>query len=389
MANCTFIDQNGAHNGAWVNAKTWNYAGSAVGYYYTAMITFKTPALTCKSNNVTFNIAMAQLNGSALTLRYAICSSDVNKAKYCNVYGAVSDTYQLATGTVNISGLGTTVSYHKISVDTTALSGNTTYYLFLWSNSSRDVNPCGTVIQPQGEYINASSNVNHTITITDGHNYTSKVTSPTCTTQGYTTYTCSKCGHSYTGNTTAALGHASVNGGTAAVHTKCSRCGVTLSSTHSYTQSVQTAATCTEKGTTKYTCACGYSYTSQNIAALGHDYKGTIVAPTCTAQGYTTYKCSRCNDTSKANDTFKEALGHDYVGEVTTEPTYTADGVMTYTCSRCKDSYTEAIPKKEGGLVYIDDGTTFVAYQVYIDNGTSWDLYIPYIDNGSDWNICC
>ena len=40
------------------------------------------------------------------------------------------------------------------------------------------------------------------------------------------------------------------------------------------------------------------------------------------------------------------------------------------------------------GLVYIDNGTEFVAYQVYIDNGTSWDLYVPYIDNGTDWEIC-
>jgi hypothetical protein len=33
------------------------------------------------------------------------------------------------------------------------------------------------------------------------------VTAPTCTTGGYTTYTCSKCGDSYTGDEVAALGH--------------------------------------------------------------------------------------------------------------------------------------------------------------------------------------
>lgn len=38
------------------------------------------------------------------------------------------------------------------------------------------------------------------------HQYTAAVTSPTCTSGGYTTYTCS-CGSSYTGNETAALGH--------------------------------------------------------------------------------------------------------------------------------------------------------------------------------------
>ena len=39
------------------------------------------------------------------------------------------------------------------------------------------------------------------------------------------------------------------------------------------------------------------------------------------------------------------------------------------------------------GVVYIDNGTTFEAYQIYIDNGTSWDLYVPYIDNGSGWDL--
>lgn len=40
------------------------------------------------------------------------------------------------------------------------------------------------------------------------------------------------------------------------------------------------------------------------------------------------------------------------------------------------------------GVVYIDNGSSFDAYQVFIDNGTSWDQYIPYVDNGSDWDTC-
>lgn len=38
------------------------------------------------------------------------------------------------------------------------------------------------------------------------------------------------------------------------------------------------------------------------------------------------------------------------------------------------------------GVVYIDNGSGFEAYQCYIDNGTSWDLYEPYIDNGTSWD---
>lgn len=35
------------------------------------------------------------------------------------------------------------------------------------------------------------------------------------------------------------------------------------------------------------------------------------------------------------------------------------------------------------GLVYIDNGSGFEAYQAYIDNGSGWDHYIPYVDNGT------
>jgi hypothetical protein len=40
------------------------------------------------------------------------------------------------------------------------------------------------------------------------------------------------------------------------------------------------------------------------------------------------------------------------------------------------------------GVIYIDNGASFDAYQIFIDNGTSLDEYIPYIDNGTDFDIC-
>ena len=50
--------------------------------------------------------------------------------------------------------------------------------------------------------------------------------------------------------------------------------------THSYT-AVVTAPTCTEKGYTTYTCACGDSYKKDFVSALGHDFKDG----TCTRCG--------------------------------------------------------------------------------------------------------
>lgn len=39
------------------------------------------------------------------------------------------------------------------------------------------------------------------------------------------------------------------------------------------------------------------------------------------------------------------------------------------------------------GLVYIDNGAGFEAYQVYIDNGQGWDQYAPHVDTGQDWEM--
>ncbi|MBQ3214604.1 MAG: hypothetical protein IJB11_00645, partial [Oscillospiraceae bacterium] len=50
------------------------------------------------------------------------------------------------------------------------------------------------------------------------HSYTPEIAAPTCTEDGYTTYTCSACGDSYVADQVAALGHSYVNG-------YCSVCG--------------------------------------------------------------------------------------------------------------------------------------------------------------------
>ena len=79
--------------------------------------------------------------------------------------------------------------------------------------------------------------------------------------------------------------------------------------THSYTSSV-VAPTCTDQGYTLYTCACGNSYKDNYVAAKGHNHSATsVTAPTCTEQGYTTYTCE-CGDSYK--DNYVAALGHEF-----------------------------------------------------------------------------
>ena len=124
----------------------------------------------------------------------------------------------------------------------------------------------------------------------------------------------------------------------------CSRCDHTTYAelpalNHDLKQHAAQAPTCTEIGWNAYdTCSrCDYT-TYAELPALNHDLVNhDAKAPTCTEPGWNAYEtCSRCNYTTYAE---QPALNHDYQA-VTVEPTCEADGYTIFTCSRCKDSYT-------------------------------------------------
>ena len=152
------------------------------------------------------------------------------------------------------------------------------------------------------------------------HYYTATVTAPTCTTKGYTTHTCA-CGNSYVDTYTDALGHAWDNG------------------------KVTKQPTEAETGVKTFTCTrCGETKT-ETIPKLAHEhsYKAVVTAPTCTEKGYTTHTCA-CGDSYV--DTYTDALGHAWDnGKVTKQPTETETGTKTFTCTRCGETKTEIIPK--------------------------------------------
>ena len=79
-----------------------------------------------------------------------------------------------------------------------------------------------------------------------------------------------------------------------------------------------------------------------NYVSHTHSYKDVVTAPTCTEKGYTTHTCA-CGDSYV--DTYVDALGHAWDnGKVTKEPTETETGVKTFTCTRCGETKTESIP---------------------------------------------
>ena len=129
------------------------------------------------------------------------------------------------------------------------------------------------------------------------HSYTSKITAPSCTESGYTTFICD-CGDTYTDDRTNAVGH-------------------------NYSSAVK-AATCTEKGYTTYTCfVCGDSYTGNKTSATGHNWGSWKVTkePTAASEGTEQRTCNNCGkidtrtidklpeETEPAYETFSGTIG--------------------------------------------------------------------------------
>ena len=98
-----------------------------------------------------------------------------------------------------------------------------------------------------------------------------------------------------------------------------------------------------ESRNTKYANYSSSSYaTFRCVEAHEHSYTAVVTAPTCTEKGYTTHTCA-CGESYV--DTYVDALGHAWdSGTVTKQPTATEIGVRTYTCTRCSATKTETIP---------------------------------------------
>ncbi len=217
------------------------------------------------------------------------------------------------------------------------------------------------------------------ITSLIAHAYERITKAPACTEQGYTTSTCTMCGASFVSDYTEPTGHSwdegtevtsptctgegvieyhcqnqgcnekmikaeSATGHTPGATATCTQpqvCTVcetvlALPTGHHYETEV-VAPICTAMGYTIYTCAaCNDSYTADYTDKAEHDYNAVVTSPTCTEHGYTTYTCNVCGDEYISD--YTEKLQHDY-NAVVTLPTCTEMGYTTYTCTVCGDNY--------------------------------------------------
>ena len=147
----------------------------------------------------------------------------------------------------------------------------------------------------------------------------------TCTTQGYDEHICHEWGGmNYNDRFVPAKGH-SWDGGT-----------------------VTKAATYTETGIKTFKCKECDETRTEEIPSLNKTYHiKSVVAPTCTAEGYTIYECNEVPGLTYKGD-YKAKLPHAYdAGKVTKPATIYEKGVKTFTCTSCGATYTEDIPVVE------------------------------------------
>ncbi len=216
-----------------------------------------------------------------------------------------------------------------------------------------------------------------------GHDYKGTVTDVTCTTDGYTTYVCSRCGDTYVDDIVESKGHSLGENADCTHAQTCTVCGTTLEAAlgHDHKATV-TAPTCTDDGFTTYKCTrCGDTYTSDVVPAKGHTaVTDAAVDATCTETGLTEGShCEICGTTLVAQTVVPEkghtagdaadcnnaqtctvcgtelapSLGHNYSTTVTA-PTCTEDGFTTYTCTRCGDTYTSDVVPAKGHTAVTD-----------------------------------
>ena len=208
------------------------------------------------------------------------------------------------------------------------------------------------------------------------HTYTSKVTAPTCTAEGYTTYTCTNCGYSYQSNTTAAKGHTPGAEATCTTAQTCVDCGVVV-------------ANATGHADKNADGECDKCHMFSPDTCPHTDISSVVTAPTCTKKGYTTTTCNKCGNVTVGSytDTIAHTLG--------SEATCTTAQV----CTVCKTVIVAALGHSYSGdrcsvcgtekpnLSFIEAGgwlESAYAEWAPIDGANGYRAYVA-TENSSSW----
>ena len=262
------------------------------------------------------NTALKLVNVTTDIPGYTVSPIDYDKV---NALGKFEDLGKAATFACTVEG------ENIYSEDGTIL---TLQFQVLGTAQGGDTAITGTSI------MGATYNTSVKIAGTHTHSFDDVITAPTCVNKGYTDKVCS-CGLTFEKvSETSATGH-------------------TPSTKPEDTVTVP--ATCTENGRVVVLCSvCGNPASITQTPALGHDWKESDVAVSCTQDGYHLKKCERCNEEEKSNIVpmleHKNPDGSDAYGEpfVHIKPTTNSLGYIGRECALCKNIWDyEAIPMLE------------------------------------------
>ena len=220
-----------------------------------------------------------------------------------------------------------------------------------------------------------------------GHSYEANITEATCTAPGIAVYTC-VCGESYT-EVLPVTPHKTVyvpmipptcSEPGQKEHYACSLCGkifadesaeyplpewyLSIESFGHLCSHVVTEPTCTKKGYTTYICACGETYISDEVEALGH-------APLYTAKNGESHiiTCENCDDVTEEAHTYVDGLCICGQAEVK-EPVQNTAWKMGHTLNLASDiSVNLAVSKSL--LAGFDMNTVYVLAEVDTYDGNA------------------
>ena len=203
------------------------------------------------------------------------------------------------------------------------------------------------------------------------HIYVPEVTPPTCTEEGYTTYTCSECGNAYVDNEVEATGHSYVVSGTKAVcscgdicshdfnNTSCKICKISKSTVENCAHTSWLPATC------EHPEICADCYYKTRGEARAHNIINIPAkAPTCIAIGWSAY--SMCTyDNCDYIDGFAEM-----------QPTRWLEGTTQETINKGDDTSLTQYGQK----IYATGKKKYMAADglMYLDGDR--DIYEPYVE---------
>lgn len=242
---------------------------SVEGYYLYGWRRYGTSTLWNFESNYT------DANTSSMTLNavYRLNSPTVT------VTATGSDSHAGGEITLNVQAThaldGVTYTYQWYK-DGAEIAGATESTLVVFEAGSYTVKvTAGSGISPSYSLETSEATESAAVVVTEsGHIYATVVTPPTCTQQGYTTYTCKICGDSYVADYTDPTGHSfgteweSDENGHWQV---CETCGATSQkSTHTFEWVTDQEATATEAGSKHEECTvCGYEKAAVEIPATG------------------------------------------------------------------------------------------------------------------------